>query len=330
MEPTRCKTISITKALGSSALTLHVLLKNMHMEETLTLLLLWVLFCRIESIASPPITAKSEETVSGQHRTITSTPEFDSLMESFHLLKGCLVKSFESSGMSVADIKIRLINEISVFRLFGAISSTKHLLLERASAQLVSATSVPGLFKVLEKYCSWFNYEFLDTLVQQKKDLVGGSVVNVSKHFTDKLHHLLKCPIKMLPASIHPCHHLPGFVELLVSFSDDSSVFERESLQLCVLKASMARAFSAEPHALLLTTIDQKQNELRFLLSESVSSNEFPPSGSKIRQWKHLLSDWPVVDLSCEGHKYSLDVNEEKEEDAPISPLSGKQSVLLP
>ena len=271
----------------------------------------------------------SEEVASVPDSCITSTPEFESLMDRFRLLNDLFVKSFESSGMSIADIKTKLIDQINVFRLFGAISSTKHSLLEGASAQLDSATSVPSLFEVLGQYCSWFNYEFLETLAQQKKDLFGGSVVNVGKLFANKLQDLLKCPVKMLPASTHPCQHLPGFVELLVSFGDDRSLFEQESQQLSVLKASMARAFSAEPHALLLTTIDQKQNELRFLLSESVCSNEFPPSGSKVRYWKRLLSDWPIVDLVCGGQKYSLDSNEEDEENALVFPLSGKQPTLF-
>ena len=248
-------------------------------------------------------------------------------MDRFRLVIDLFVKSFESSSMKVADIKTKLIDQINVFRLFGAISSTKHSLLEGASAELDSASSVRGLFDVLGKYCSWFNYEFLDTLAQQKKDLVGGSVVNVASLFTNQLHQLLKCPVKMLPASTHPCQQLPGFVEVSVSFGDDRSVFERESRQLCVLKATMARAFSAEPHALLLTTIDQKKNELRFLLSTSIFSNDFPPSRSKIRQWKRLLSDWPLVTLTCDGQEYSLDVNEEEEEEE-VS-LSGKQSTLL-
>lgn len=297
-----------------------------HKKHWPSLLLLCSLFC-VEPISSSPVPAQSEGPASDQCGTITSTPEFELVMGRFELLNGLFVKSFESSDMSLADIKNKLIDQINVFRLSGTISVGKHSLLEGASAQLGSAASVQDLFEILGKYYSWFNYEFLDTLAQQKKDLFGGSVVNVGKVFTEHLHRLLKYPVKMLPEVTHHCQDLPGFVELIVSFGDDSSMLEMESRQLQVLKASIARAFSAEPHALLLTGIGQRQNELRFLLSASVSSNEFPASRSRVRRWKRLLSEWPVVDLSCEGQKCSLDVDEEEE--APVFPLSGKQTTLF-
>ena len=162
--------------------------------------------------------------------------------------------------------------------------------------QLKNATSIHDVFEVVEKYCSFFNYDIIKCMIEEH----GTDADKLSlKQYIEEFDQYAQRRVYECPSSYtEGDNQAPELLVKLDSKYDECSLKALEHFQI-----SLCKVFNVSLHALLLRHVDKGCIELRYQIPTFVQRTVFPLSTNQ----EGALSSLGVTSLSTGAYHFSIE-----------------------
>lgn len=192
-------------------------------------------------------------------------------------------KKFIDLSLQVARrLKSRVpIDELQYFlsslTTFSALKNNETKLLSNEADKINACTSVMGIFKILNNYWSWINYELLEDIAELLSEGDDNSIENAFTMYQENvLEPFLKRSVIEIPSSAYGNLEIPNYKKLIFKLGTDMESHSGSSIPL--IREKLANILQVDQKALHIARVNDGCMEITFSVPKSVLLACFPLS----------------------------------------------------
>ena len=172
----------------------------------------------------------------------------------------------------------------------------KHRLLEDRESELSEATSIDNIFRILKEYCSFYNHEIIEYIVEElgtKDD--KAKLEKYREDFTEYCRrNVFECPFS---SGSEKSSHL---VDLVMKVDSDTMIKPYTVKAVELFHTQVAKVLQVTKYTLHLWSVEEGCLKLAFHIPRFLKMVIFPLSADQRSRLKEL----GVAKLDCDGISY--------------------------
>ena len=216
--------------------------------------------------------------------------QFRQMSKKYASLTPLIRASFKQQGITPTQLTEKLMNLEGFLPLR---EGAKRRLLENRFSEFSRATTIDGIFIILREYCSFYNHEIIEYIVEELDTEQDKANLNKYKRdFTEYCRRsVFECPFSS--GSEKSSH----FVDLVMKVDSDTMIEPYTMKAVELLHTQVAKVLQVTKYTLHLWSVEEGCLKVTFCILQFLKTVVLPLNADQSRDLKQL----GIIKLECDG-----------------------------